>query len=42
MQFPKGEAYINICKSLNEDIIDTLKSYRKSIIEGDFDSNTLI
>jgi len=33
---------VYICKSLNEDIIDTLNSYRKSIVEEEFDSNTSI
>lgn len=42
IRFRKMKPNINICKSLNEDLIDTLNSYRKSIVEGDFDSNTLI
>ncbi len=33
---------INICKSLNQDIVDTLKSYRKQIVEGDSDDSVLI
>ena len=42
VNFPRMKPNINICKSLNQDIVDTLKNYRKQIVEGDFDDGILI
>lgn len=42
IQFPRMKPNINISKSLNMDIISTLKSYRKAIIEEDFNNYTLL
>lgn len=42
IKFPRMKPNINISKSLNNDIISTLKSYRKAIIEEDFDNYTLL
>ncbi|WP_315122445.1 nucleotidyltransferase domain-containing protein [uncultured Clostridium sp.] len=42
IQFPRMKPNINIAKSLNQDIINTLDSYKKSIIEEDFDNSMLL
>ncbi len=42
IHFPRMKPNINICKSLNQDIVDTLKNYKKQIIEEDFDDGIFI
>lgn len=42
IEIPKMKPNTNISKSLNTDIIITLKDYKKDIIEGNFDNSTLL
>ncbi|MDU2490087.1 MAG: nucleotidyltransferase domain-containing protein [Clostridium celatum] len=42
IKFPRMKPNINISKSLNMDIVSTLKSYRKAIIKEDFNNYILL
>jgi predicted nucleotidyltransferase len=40
--FPKMKPNLHICRALNQDLIETLNSYRKAIIEEEADNHTLL